>query len=271
VGARTLIIGLIHLAADPLSHNVSTPDREAVLDRAEALVAAGADILEVRGAANVPGAGQEAGESERAPLVAAVSEIAARVSLPLVASTCRASVAEAALAAGACCILDASGLRHDARLARLGAQQQAGLILGRGFAAVSSRPPPQLGGPVPAASLVAALSWSVRQALDAGHRREQLAIDPGAGAGGRGVTDRAVLQVLPALRALDFPLVVGSGQERILGRAEPTATPPDWEATAAKVALAIAAGASIVRVDDVGRLARVVAMADALVGSVSTA
>jgi dihydropteroate synthase len=272
VGARTLIVGLIHLASDQLSHSVSTPDRGAVLDRAEALVAAGADILEVRGPASAPAAGEGVDEAERAPLVAAVGEIAGRVSLPLVAYTSRASVAEAALAAGACCIHDPSGLRHDAPLARLGAQQRAGLILGPGQASeVSTWSTPQTGAAAQAGSLVADLSWSVERALDAGCRREQLAIDPGVGAGDHGATDRAVLQVFPALRALDFPIVVGPGQERVLGHGEPSAAPGEWEGTAAMVALAIAAGAAIVRVDDVARLARVVAMTDALVGSVSTA
>jgi dihydropteroate synthase len=250
-------MGVVNVTDDSLSGDGLGRDLGVVLARAEALVAAGADILDVGGESTRPGAADVPAAEERARVEPAIRAIARRLAVPLSVDTRKPAVAEAALAAGASAINDVSGLRHDRGLAALAARTGAGLVLGhwvRGGA----------GSADPILAVLQGLRESVDWALAAGCAPEQLAVDPGLGFGKPPGASLALLRDLGALRALGFPLVVGPSRKGFIGRVLGPAEQFGWEGTAAAVALAIAGGADVVRVHDVTRLARVVRMADAI-------
>jgi len=86
----------------------------------------------------------------------------------------------------------------------------------------------------------------------AGIARERIAIDPGFGFGKTLEHNLALLRGLPVLAALGYPVLVGLSRKGSLGKL--TGRGPD-ERMAASIAAALAAvarGASIVRVHDVG-------------------
>jgi dihydropteroate synthase len=251
-------MGVINVTDDSLSGDGLGRDLSAVLARAETLVAAGADILDVGGESTRPGADAVPAAEERARVEPAVAAIARRLAVPISVDTRKAAVAEAALAAGAGAVNDVSGLRHDRAVAAVAARAGAALILGHWV--------PRTGGEGnPIAAVVVGLQKSVGWALAAGCAPEQVAIDPGLGFGKAPRVSLALLRDLGALRALGRPLVVGPSRKGFIGRVLGPAEQHGWEGTAAAVALAIAAGADIVRVHDVARLARVVRMTDAIV------
>ncbi|HZR98571.1 MAG TPA: dihydropteroate synthase [Chloroflexota bacterium] len=296
LGARTLIMGVINVTDASLSGDGLGRDVDAVLARAEALVAAGADILDVGGESTRPGAGAVPAAEERARVEPAIAAIARRLDVPISVDTRKAAVAEAALAAGAGAVNDVSGLRHDRAVAVVTARAGAALILGHWAPRGGARPPrlpnPGASGlavrphpnPLPGgegegplspweraggegsavAEALRGLQESVGWALAAGCAPEQLAIDPGLGFGKAPRVSLALLRQLGALRALGWPLVVGPSRKGFIGHVLGPAEQHGWEGTAAAVALAIAGGADIVRVHDVARLARVVRMADAI-------
>ena len=98
--------------------------------------------------------------------------------------------------------------------------------------------------------------------------RDRLVVDPGIGFGKRSAASLELLHRLGELKAAlgGLPLLVGTSRKRFIGELLGGAPPDDRiEGTAATVALAIAAGADIVRVHDVAQMARVRAVADAVV------
>ena len=270
LGERTLVMGVVNVTDLSLSGPGHGDDVMAAVAHAEALVAAGANLLDVGGESTRPGAEPVPEALERARVGAAVAAIAARLpTVPLSVDTRRASVAAAALDAGAGAINDVSGLRHDPELATLAARRGAALILGHWEPARSwpaaSRPEAEAAA---VAAVQAGLRWSVERALTAGCPPDQLAVDPGLGFGKPPRVSLALLRALPSLQALGRPVVVGPSRKGFIGRVLGPAAQLGWEGTAAAVALAIAGGADIVRVHDVARLTRVVRMSDAIVAAV---
>ncbi len=274
LGTRTLIVGAINVTDDSFSGDGLGRDLGAVLARAEELVAAGADVLDVGGESTRPGARAVPVAEERARVEPAVAHLARRLAVPISVDTRKAAVAEAALAAGAVAVNDVSGLRHDRALAALAAQTGAGLILGHWEAGGRGARHPG-GGPRPwgeAAEVVsrvlAGLAQSVAWALVAGCAPAQLAVDPGLGFGKPPRASLALLDGLDELRTLGLPVVVGPSRKGFIGAVLGAGEQLGWEGTAAAVALAIAGGADLVRVHDVARLSRVVRMADAIVRAI---
>ena len=113
--------------------------------------------------------------------------------------------------------------------------------------------------------VVAGLRGSIALALKAGVRRECLVVDPGIGFGKTADQNLELLRELHRLRELELPVLVGTSRKSTIGRL--LGLPPDQrvEGTAATVALAIAGGADLVRVHDVGAMVRVCRVADAVV------
>jgi dihydropteroate synthase len=105
------------------------------------------------------------------------------------------------------------------------------------------------------------LEACVHRATRAGLDRTRIVIDPGIGFGKRGEQNSEILARLPALTALDVPILVGPSRKQFLKQATEKET---LFATAAAVTAAILAGAHMVRVHDVTEMRAVVNVADAI-------
>ena len=117
-------------------------------------------------------------------------------------------------------------------------------------------------------TVVGWLRSAVEAAVERGVARERIIVDPGIGFGKGTEENLELLRRLSELKdALGgLPMLVGTSRKRFLGELLDGAPPDDRvEATAATVALAIAAGADIVRVHDVAHIARTRRIADAIV------
>jgi dihydropteroate synthase len=101
-------------------------------------------------------------------------------------------------------------------------------------------------------------------AQEAGIAREAIVVDPGFGFGKLREHNLVLLRRLREFRCLGYPVLAGTSRKTFIGRTLGDAPPEDrLEGTAATVALAVAAGAAIVRVHDVGSMRRVVDMVEA--------
>ncbi len=104
------------------------------------------------------------------------------------------------------------------------------------------------------AEVRAELSLRVEAAVQAGVRPEQIVIDPGIGFAKRATQSRAVLQGLPDLTSLGYPVLVGISRKSIIGAvAEEPETGRRLGGSLAAGLFAVLRGASILRVHDVGR------------------
>lgn len=271
--ARPQLVGILNLTPDSFSDGGELPDLAAVIGRAEQLVAAGADLLDVGGESTRPGAQAVPVDEELARVIPAIAQLTRRFAVPVSIDTRKCAVARAALSAGAAMVNDTSGAVQP-EMAALVAQSGAGWVLMH-----APHPMGQMGwstavaalpaDPASAVAQIAAdLQAAVQFALSAGVDRRQLAIDPGIGFGKSVAHNLALLRPQPALGTIGLPLYLGPSRKSFLHkvlRANKPADPRDlgW-ATAAAVTAAVLAGAALVRVHDVAAMRHVVDVATAL-------
>ena len=274
-GERTYVMGILNVTADSFSGDgLAVAGRTveeivaAAVAQARAFVEAGADILDVGAESSRPRSAYgdhpdvdpEAEAALAIPVVTAlVEELGDRALVSI--DTSKGSVARAAVDAGARIVNDVWGARRDPGTADAAASSGAHLVLMHN----------QEGADYPDGVYDTVVTW-LRDAVAAAEGRGvpggRIIVDPGIGFG-KGT--RQNLELLHRLAELKrdlggLPLLVGTSRKRFLGELLGGANPDDrLEGTAATVALAVAAGADIVRVHDVVPIVRTVRVADAVV------
>lgn len=259
-----LIMGILNVTPDSFSDGGCYTDISRAVDRALQMEAEGADLIDIGGESSRPGAPPVTTDEELKRVLPVLDSLAGRISIPLSVDTWKSDVADAALAAGAEIINDISGLNFDPALARVVARHQSGLIL------MHTRGTPQqmqqdtryadLPGEV-----ATGLQRSAAAALSAGNLRNRIVLDPGIGFAKDTDGNLDLLRRLPELTALGYPLLVGTSRKSFIGRVLQRDTVSDrLFGTAATVALAVAAGARILRVHDVRAMHDVARMAHAI-------
>ena len=264
LGERTLVMGIVNVTPDSFADGNETPDPGRAAERALALEAAGADLLDVGGESTRPGAEQVPAHEELRRIVPVLDRIAGQVHVPVSVDTRKAEVARAALEHGAAMINDVSGLAAGPALAVVAAGAGAPVLLmhNRGCSREMYRHARyrDVGSEVQAE-----LRTIVDRAVAAGVPRTQIVVDPGLGFAKRAAATFAALADLPRLRSLDRPLLVGPSRKSFLTAALGERRPGEREwATAAAVAAAVCLGAHIVRVHHVAAHVDVVRVTDAI-------
>lgn len=273
-GERTWVMGIINVTADSFSGDgIATPGRSeaeivaAAVEQARGFVAAGAQLLDVGAESSRPAqfygdhppvsAEQEAALA--VPVVVALSQQfgdRARISI----DTTKGSVARRALAAGATLVNDVWAGHHDTDTLVAAAEGGAHIVLMHNNELAEYR-----NGVFD--EVVSWLRSTIDDAIAAGVPRERLIVDPGIGFGKTPAHSIEILHRLAELKAAlgGLPLLVGTSRKRVIGELLGGAAPDErLEGTAASVALAIAAGADIVRVHDVGAIMKTVRVADGI-------
>jgi len=265
---RCLVMGVVNVTPDSFSDGGRWLDAQAAIAHGVALVAQGADLVDVGGESTRPGAARvpEAEELRRViPVIAALRAEGICVSV----DTTRARVAEQALAAGAVIVNDVSGGAADPAMVRLVAETGAPFVVMHWRAPSDRMEGRAVYGDV-VAEVRAELLTRVETAIAAGVAEARIVIDPGLGFAKNAEHNWALLTQLNAMSSWGFPLLIGASRKRFLGAllAGPTGepAPPQArdEATAAVTAIAALAGAWAVRVHEVPGSAAAVRVAAAI-------
>jgi dihydropteroate synthase len=267
------LAGVVNVTPDSFSDGGRFLAPEAAVDHALALVEQGADQLDVGGESTRPGAQPVPAGEERARVVPVLAALAARTTVPLSVDTTKASVAEAALDAGATIVNDVSGGRADPAMLALAARRGCGLVLMhmRGTPRDMQRDPryDEVVGDV-----LEELRERAAAAAAAGVDPARLWVDPGIGFGKTLEHNLALLRRLGELRSLGLPLYVGVSRKSFIGRINAAAGRGGEAAgerlggTAAAVTACVLAGAELLRVHDVAACGEAARVAWALRGSV---
>ncbi|HET9628297.1 MAG TPA: dihydropteroate synthase [Novosphingobium sp.] len=256
-GGRTIrldqpqVMGILNVTPDSFSDGGEFLDRpEAAQAHAAAMLEAGAAIVDIGGESTRPGAPGvwEGDELKRViPIVERVSAMGAAISV----DTRRASVMEAAAAAGAHIFNDVSALRHDPRSMELAARTGLPVILmhapGEGE---------DLHGNAAYEDVVLDVFDWLRARRDAavaaGIPRERIVLDPGLGFGKSLAANLALMNALPMLHALGQPLLVGASRKRMIGALAGEAGANERLGGSLALALkAVESGVQLLRVHDV--------------------
>ena len=276
-GTRTFIMGIINITPDSFSGD-GLMGKEAVIDaalrQAERFLHDGADILDIGGESTRPGAALVSQDEELARVIPVIEAIIGNFpSLCISIDTYKAEVARKALQAGARWVNDIWGLKADPKLAEVVAEFDATLVLMHnrlmsGNAELQAR----LGGRYVDShyedlmgEIGGEFMESIGLAKEKGVSDKNIILDPGIGFGKTVSQNLEILDRLDEFKNLGYPLLVGPSRKSFIGYT--LDLPPDErvEGTAAAVALSIAHGADIIRVHDVGVMARVARMTDAIV------
>ena len=251
---RCLVMGVVNVTPDSFSDGGRYLQPDKALAHGLALVGQGADLVDVGGESTRPGATRPSEAEELARVLPVVSGLAAAGVLVSV-DTMRASVAEAAVDAGAVLVNDVSGGRADP--AMLGAVARLGVpyVLMHWRAHSESMQQHTTYGDV-VGDVVAELRTQLDAAAAAGVDLDRVVVDPGIGFSKTGDQNWELLAGLDRLGGLGRPVLVATSRKRFLGHllAEDGVLRPPVErddATTATSALAAARGAWCVRVHDV--------------------
>jgi dihydropteroate synthase len=264
-GARTLVMGVLNVTPDSFSDGGRFFDRARALEHAERMVEEGADILDIGGESTRPGSLEVDATEERRRVVPVVEALAG-LAVPISVDTTKASVARAALEAGAEIVNDISGLRFDPELADAAAHAGAGLVLMHSLGTRET-----MHALPPVADILREVTDSLRvgveESLRRGVARACIAIDPGFGFGKSHEQNVELLARIDELAASfpDLPVLVGTSRKRFIGALLGGAAVEErLHGTMATVAAAALRGASIVRVHDVRAAVETLKVIDAI-------
>jgi dihydropteroate synthase len=265
------VMGVLNVTPDSFSDGGKYLDADRAVEHALAMEAAGADVIDIGGESSRPiGAVEIPIEVELARVTPVLERLGKRLRVPISIDTRRAGVARVAIDSGAAIINDITSLEHDSEMAPLAVRSKCAVVLMH-----------MRGGPANhikfahyrdvVREVVEYLDARARFAAAAGIAHSRIIIDPGLGFAKNAQHNLKLLAALPDLCALGYPVLVGASRKtfvaRIAGAVGTGAGDRELEfGTAAANALAIAAGASIVRVHDVGAAVAAVRMAAAMSG-----
>ncbi|MEE4661172.1 MAG: dihydropteroate synthase [Halieaceae bacterium] len=238
------------------------PALDAIRRQAVAMVADGAAILDIGGESTRPGAEPVSVQQELDRVIPCLEAIRPEVDVTLSVDTSTPEVMRAAAAAGANLINDVRALRREGAL-------QTAVSLGLPVCLMHMQGEPDTMQQSPryqdvVAEVCAWLADRAGEVVAAGLPAERILLDPGFGFGKTVTHNLQLLQGLPTLAALGFPLLVGLSRKSMIGKLIGRDTHERLPASLALAVLAAERGASIIRTHDVRETADALAMVRAL-------
>ncbi|HOV30334.1 MAG TPA: dihydropteroate synthase [Anaerolineaceae bacterium] len=276
IGSRFYVMGILNLTTDSFSGDgllQQTDPLEAALAQAKQFAADGADILDLGAESTRPGATPVSADEECERLLPVLTRLKAELPNMLFSvDTYKASVAEAALQAGAQIVNDIWGFRADdqmgAVVARFGA---TAVLMHNGRTVVQTEINTTLGGRDVGVhydditrEVADELQQSVEIAHAAGLQDDQIILDPGIGFGKGTEQNLRLLKQLDQLKELGYPLLLGVSRKSFIGYKLNLPPEERLEGSLAANAYGMLHGADIVRVHDVRQTVRVARMLEAI-------
>lgn len=263
-GQRTYLMGVLNVTPDSFSDGGKFNTPATALAQAQQLVAAGADIVDVGGQSTRPGAGEISLEEELDRVLSVLQVLHNEILVPISVDTTRATVARAAVEAGADLVNDISGATFDPDMLPTVAQLSVPIVL------MHMRGTPQTMQKLTdyqdlSGEIYQFLESRIRAANASGIDKSQIIVDPGIGFAKTYNQNLEIFRRLPVFRSLSCPILVGPSRKSFIGRIlnQPDPKARVW-GTAAACCAAIAGGADILRVHDVKQMQDVCRVADAL-------
>lgn len=263
LGQRTWLVGVVNVTPDSFFDGGLYFEPARAIDRALALAAEGADIIDIGGESSRPGSNPIPAKEEKKRILPVVEVLKQKNSVLISVDTTKAEVAEAALAAGADIINDISAGRFDPRMLPIAARNGAAVIL------MHMKGTPRTMQIAPhyddvLGEVKAFLSERLEAAESCGLPRESILLDPGIGFGKQLDHNLILLNNLGALAELGRPLVVGISRKSFLGKILKVEAQDRLEGTIAAAVVSILRGASLLRVHDIQAVKQAVAVAEAI-------
>lgn len=262
------IMGILNVTPDSFSDGGQYADTQTAIAQAEALISAGADILDVGGESTRPFAEPVSTEEELRRVLPVIEAVRKKHTLPISIDTTKAIVAREALKAGADIINDVSALSKDPEMITVVQQTSVPIIIMHMQGTPTDMQIKPFYNDVVAEIIdffTARIDWITGQGVD----RNRLIIDPGIGFGKDLQHNLSLLKHLDKFTSLNLPLLLGHSRKRFLGTVAdiPVEAGRDL-ATAVVTALCASKDIAMVRVHDVAATRQALLIAEALQSAV---
>ena len=261
---KTYIMGILNVTPDSFSDGGQFFNKDKAVEQAFQMIEDGADIIDVGGESTRPGAAEVSVKEEINRVVPIIKAITKQASVPVSIDTYKASVAEAAISAGASIINDISGLRFDPAMPDLAAKSKVPVVIMH----IQGTPKNMQKHPYYKALIPEIMDY-LREGISIARRSgisdEKIIIDPGIGFGKTVAHNLEIINRLNEFTGFEKPILLGHSRKAFIGNILDDAPAADrLEGTAAAAAIGIFNGADIIRVHDIKEMARVARIADAI-------
>ncbi len=267
LGHRTLVMGVLNVTLDSFSDGGLYLEPRKAIERALALVEAGADMIDIGGESTRPagpygkGATVVSLKEELDRTIPIIEAIAPQLDVPISIDTTKAEVARQAIDNGATIVNDISALRFDAGMMHLIAETGAAIILMHMQGTPSTMQQNPMYNDV-VSDILNFFSAQIDRARAMGISRSQIAIDPGLGFGKKYVHNIEILARLSEFRTLGYPLLIGASRKQFT--APKCQSHKRLPGSIAAITLGITAGVHIVRVHDVAETVQALTLSDSV-------
>lgn len=247
---KTYVMGIINCTPDSFYPDSRAKTQENAEAKAQRMIAAGVDIIDVGGESSRPGSESVQTSEELKRVIPVIKMIREKSEVLISIDTCKHEVAERAIEAGADIVNDISGLRQNSDLAKLIAERGVPVIIMH----MRGIPKDMQDDPFyedTISDILKEIKPAIAFAQNCGISRKKIMVDPGIGFSKRVEDNLRIIQQLVSLQSLNLPILIGISRKSFIG--EITKQPVENRLTGTITAntMAILNGANIVRVHDV--------------------
>jgi len=244
VRAEPVIMGILNVTPDSFSDGGRHNTLAAAEAQALRMVAEGAGIIDIGGEPPRPGAAPVSAAEELTRVLPVIRHLATRIGAPISIDTVKASVARAAVEAGAVIINDVTGMTGDPDMAATVAETGAAVVItyhrGKADEAIDA-----------VADMQVFFDRSFETAAQAGISRARIWLDPGVGFAKTPQQNLDVIAGLGTLAAYGCPVLVGLSRKSFIGHVTGRAVDDRLAGTLTAHLMALQRGARVLRVHDV--------------------
>lgn len=251
------VMGILNVTPDSFSDGGLWTERDAALRQAGRMAEEGAAIIDIGGESTRPGHTPVSAEEEAARVLPVIEAVKRETGLPVSIDSYKASVARAALEAGADMVNDIWGLRHDSG-------EMAALIAETGAACCLMHNRERAEYADFMADMLSDLRETLAIADRAGIARSAIVLDPGIGFGKSYEQNLIAMNRLDELLTLGCPVLLAASRKSVIGLTLDLPADQRLEGTIATTVAGVLRGAAFVRVHDVKENLRAARMALAI-------
>lgn len=259
IGSRTYVMGILNVTPDSFSDGSKYNDMDAALKRVETMAEEGVDIIDIGGESTRPNHIKISAEEEISRVAPYVKEIKKRFDIPLSLDTYKGEVAKEVIPYGVDFINDIWGLKYDGMM--------ASVIAKSGIACCLMHNRKDAGYADLVNDVIADLRESLDIAIKSGIKKEKIITDPGIGFAKTLGQNLMITNNMERLLELDVPYLLGASRKSMIGLTLDLPIDEREEGTLATSVIAAMKGASFVRVHDVKKSKRAIAMTEAIIKS----
>lgn len=236
---RTLVMGILNVTPDSFADGGRHYGFQEAIDRAKVMIDEGVDIIDVGGESTRPGAARITEEEELNRVIPVLTELQP-LGVTLSIDTTRASVARAAIAAGATIVNDVSGGLADKKMSAViaGAPHIQYVVMHWRGHSDHMQELAQYEDVVK--EVKDELDERTQTLMSEGVQAEQIIIDPGLGFAKLPIHNWEILRNIGRLQLLGFPMLVGASRKKFLGELIGASNPDDREAATIAITAAMA-------------------------------